>query len=129
MNILIVDDEQDVELLFRQRFRKEVQNGEVGLYVAFNGEQALELLSHSGDTGLVLVLSDINMPGMDGIELLRRTKSKFPSMKVFMITAYGDDQNVIRANEYGADRFITKPLDFDLLKKEIHTQFREIEEQ
>ena len=129
MNILIVDDEQDVELLFRQRFRKEVRDGEVGLYFAFNGEQALELLAQSGETGLVLVLSDINMPGMDGLELLRRTKSKFPSMKVFMITAYGDDQNVIRANEYGADRFITKPLDFDLLKKEIHTQFREIQEQ
>lgn len=128
MNILIVDDEQDVELLFRQRFRKEVRNGEVGLHFAFNGEQALELLSRSGETGLVLVLSDINMPGMDGLELLRRTKSKFPSMKVFMITAYGDDQNVIRAHEYGADRFITKPLDFDLLKKEIHTQFREIQE-
>jgi len=118
-SILVVDDERDVELLFRQRFRKEIRDGLLQLHFAFSGEQALDMLHRPEGADLVLILSDINMPGMTGIELLRRIKSSTPAMKVFMITAYGDEQNLKQAKENGADNFINKPVDFSMLKREI----------
>ena len=123
MKILVVDDERDVELLFRQQFRKEVRDGSMVLLFAFSGEEALTILRLPESTDLVLILSDINMPGMTGIELLGRVKAFSPLLKVYMITAYGDSNNLQRAQENGADRFITKPVDFAMLKQEIREEF------
>ncbi len=117
--ILIVDDERDVEFLFNQKFRKELKEGILEFHFAFSGEQAIDYLHSASQTELVLVLSDINMPGMTGIELLRRIKSEIPAPAVFMITAYGDELNYNRAMELGADDFINKPVDFASLKEKI----------
>jgi YesN/AraC family two-component response regulator len=121
IKILIVDDEQDVEMLFTQRFRKEVKNNEVKINFAFNGEDALNFLRKLDPFDVVLVLSDINMPGMTGLELLKSIKKDFPSLKVMMVTAYGDDNNYKNAMEFGADDFVTKPVDFNVLKEKILT--------
>jgi two-component system, chemotaxis family, chemotaxis protein CheY len=120
MKILVVDDEKDVQFLFEQRFRREVKNHEVELFFAFSGEEALQyLIQH--DHEAVLILSDINMPGMSGLELLRQIKSIHhePPPVVMMITAYGDAENFNMAKELGADDFLTKPLDFNLLKEKL----------
>lgn len=117
--ILVVDDEKDVEILFRQRFRKEIREGVVEFLFAFSGEQALRVLDQPEGADLVLILSDINMPGMSGIELLRRLKLHAPDLRVFLVTAYGDSQNMQQAQDNGADNFINKPVDFDLLRREI----------
>jgi CheY-like chemotaxis protein len=119
LSILIVDDEPDVAELFRQRFRKEVRQGLYVLHFAFSGEEALEKLNTGIRPELIVILSDVNMPGMDGLTLLRETKMRWPEMPVMMVTAYGDDERRRRANEYGAAEFITKPVDFDLLKKQL----------
>lgn len=119
MKILIVDDEPDVKTLFEQRFRREVKSGEIEMTFAQSGEEALEFLSaqsQHGSADVVLILSDINMPGMTGIELLRRIKAKMPAQKVFMITAYGDADTEREARQSGADDFLHKPLDFAALK-------------
>jgi len=121
---MVVDDEQDVKLLFEQRFRKEIRNGEISFHFEFSGEDALQYLKTNGITELVLILSDINMPGMNGIELLKHIKEKFPEMSVFMITAYGDENNHQKAVQYGCDDYLTKPLDFETLKSRITNQFR-----
>ncbi len=120
IKIMIVDDEQDVELLFNQRFRKEIRNEEVRLHFAFNGEEALNYLRTLDPFDLVLVLSDINMPGMTGLELLRIIRTEFPTLKVMMVTAYGDDSNFKQAMEIGANDFVTKPVDFIALKEKIY---------
>lgn len=117
--IMIVDDEQDVELLFRQKFRKELKSGEFDFYFAFNGEDAVSYLRSLHPFDLVLVLSDINMPGMTGLELLRIIRTEFPLLRVMMVTAYGDDSNYGKAMEIGANDFLTKPVDFVLLKEKI----------
>lgn len=119
MKVLIVDDERDVELLFRQKFRKEVRRGEIELEFAFSGEEALDLLSNGGRADLVLVLSDINMPGMNGLELLKRIKSTPPPIPVCMMTAYANDDYRQRASDFGSDGYLTKPVDFDKLKERI----------
>jgi len=119
VKILIVDDEQDVELLFRQRFRKELKEGFFYFHFAFSAQSALDFLKTLEPFDVVLVLSDINMPGMNGLEMLRLIKSDFPELKVIMVTAYGDDNNHSTALNYGADDFITKPVDFSLLKERI----------
>lgn len=119
VKILIVDDEQDVELLFRQRFRKELKEGDFVFHFAFSAESALSFLKTLQPCDVVLVLSDINMPGMNGLELLRLIKTEFTDLKVMMVTAYGDEVNHSTAMEYGADDFITKPVDFMLLKERI----------
>lgn len=119
MKILIVDDEHDVESLFRQRFRKELRDDEFSFHFAFSGEEAVDFLKTLHPLDIVLVLSDINMPGMTGLELLRQTKGSFPQLKVVMVTAYGDERNRIEAKNCGADDFITKPVDFDVLKQKI----------
>ena len=119
MKILIVDDEKDVEMLFRQKFRKEIKSGEIDLVFAFSGNEALEVLESSHPPEVMYVFSDINMPGMTGIELLEKVKSRFPAINVSMISAYGDAENYNRAKSSGAKEFFTKPIDFESIKKEI----------
>lgn len=120
MKILIVDDEKDVQVLFEQRFRKEMRSGEMQFVFAFSGEEALSQLNKF-DHEAVLILSDINMPGMSGLELLRHIKEKHhePPPVVMMITAYGDADNYNTAMKLGADDFLTKPLDFSSLKEKL----------
>ena len=120
MKILVVDDEQDVQMLFEQRFRKEIRNGEMMFAFAYSGEDALKYLNEH-DHEAVLILSDINMPGMSGLELLRHIKEKHhePPPVVMMITAYGDAENYNSAMRLGADDFLTKPLEFSLLKEKL----------
>ncbi|MEO6546985.1 MAG: response regulator [Ferruginibacter sp.] len=120
MKILVVDDERDIQTLFEQRFRKEIRQNLVELIFAFSGEDALNYLNQH-EHEVVLILSDINMPGMSGIELLRQIKQKqrVPPPIVMMITAYGDAENFNMAKQLGADDFLTKPVDFILLKEKI----------
>ncbi|MCC5941133.1 MAG: response regulator [Balneolaceae bacterium] len=119
MKFLVVDDEKDVELLFRQKFRKEIRSGEIELVFAFSGQDALDILNSTDPPEVVYVFSDINMPGMSGIELLNEIKSEHPDIYVSMISAYGDDENYNRAIQSGAKEFFTKPIDFNHLKEEI----------
>ena len=120
MKILVVDDEVDIQTLFQQRFRKEIREGLVEFVFAISGEQALEYLN-SNNHEAVLILSDINMPGMSGLQLLEQIKQKFhaPPPVVMMITAYGDDENYNYAMKLGADDFLTKPVDFAILKEKL----------
>ena len=120
MKFLVVDDELDVQTLFRQRFRKEIKEGQVDFAFATSGEMALQFL-HENDHEAVLILSDINMPGMSGLELLGQIKQKYntPSPVVMMITAYGDAENYNQAMKLGADDFLTKPVDFTLLREKL----------
>ena len=126
MKILVVDDESDVRVLFEQRFRKEIKNGEFSFAFASSGEEALSYLNHH-DHEVVLILSDINMPGMSGLELLKKIKVMYavPPPVVMMITAYGDEENYNRSVSLGADDFLTKPLDFNLLKDKLKTQIHD----
>ena len=117
--VMVVDDESDMEPLFRQKFRKEMREGEVDFHFALSGEGALEYLESSSGADIVLILSDINMPGMTGLALLRILKENFSRLKVFMITAYDDREKHETACEYGADEYLTKPIDFEFLKKKI----------
>ena len=120
MKILVVDDEADVQPLFLQRFRKEIRNHEIEFEFALSGEDALSYLE-AKHSEVVLILSDINMPGMSGFELLTRIRNQYdaPPPAVLMITAYGDEENHRQAIEKGANDFLTKPLDFDLLKQKL----------
>jgi CheY-like chemotaxis protein len=124
MKILVVDDENDVKVLFEQRFRKEIRNGILTLIFASSGFDALNVLD-SNRQDIPLVLSDINMPGMTGIDLLKKIKTCYRehSPDVIMITAYGDQENVDRCKSLGADDLLPKPLDFSLLKEKIATRF------
>lgn len=120
MKVLVVDDEQDVRMLFEQRFRKEIKNQEIDFAFAYSGEDALQYLNNNQHEA-VLILSDINMPGMSGLELLENIKQKYlkPPPVVMMITAYGDGENYNIAKNLGADDFLTKPVDFALLKEKL----------
>jgi len=120
MKILVVDDEHDIQTLFEQRFRKEIRTGEMNFVFAFSGEEALQYMD-ANEHEAVLILSDINMPGMNGLELLRRIKGKYaaPPPIVMMITANGDDDNYQAAMKLGADDFLTKPVDFSYLKEKL----------
>jgi two-component system, response regulator, stage 0 sporulation protein F len=120
MKILIVDDERDVEILFRQKFRKEIKNENLELVFAFSGQEALSILGESDPPSVVYVFSDINMPGMTGLELLTIIRERFPNINVSMISAYGDSENYNKAINSGAKGFFTKPIDFESLKKEIN---------
>ena len=122
VSILVVDDEPDVADLFRQRFRREARNGTYVMHFANSGKEALDKLATGIEPQLIVILSDINMPVMDGLELLRQIKTQRPDLPVMMVTAYGDDERRRLAGEYGAAEFITKPVDFDLLK----TQLRDL---
>ena len=119
VSILIVDDESDVAELFRQRFRREVRQGTYVLHFAMSSEEALAKLDGEIEPQLIVILSDINMPGMDGLALLREVKRRHPDLPVMMVTAYGDDERRQRAEQYGASEFITKPVDFDTLKAQL----------
>jgi two-component system chemotaxis response regulator CheY len=120
MKILVVDDERDMQTLFEQRFRKEIRAKEMEFVFAFSGEEALTYLNQHVHEA-VLILSDINMPGMSGLELLEHIKQKHrkPPPVVMMITAYGDQENYNTAMKLGADDFLTKPVDFSLLKEKL----------
>jgi len=120
MKILVVDDEEDMQTLFEQRFRKEIREGKVSFAFANSGEEALFYFNEHAHE-VVLILSDINMPGMNGLELLHRIKQKRPEPPpiVMMITAYADEENYRRAMLLGADDFLTKPLDFKVLKEKL----------
>ncbi len=119
MKIMIVDDERDVEILFRQQFRKEVKDGRVELCYAFSGEEALEYLQAENPPHVACILSDINMPGITGLDLLKMVKEKYPAIRVSMITAYGDEVNYRTAISTGAEHYFTKPIDFAQVKKEV----------
>jgi two-component system chemotaxis response regulator CheY len=120
MKVLVVDDETDVQFLFQQRFRREIRNKDIEFVFAFSGEEAITILK-SMEQEAVLILSDINMPGMSGLELLEFIKKDYlkPPPVVMMITAYGDEDNFNSAKKLGADEFLTKPLDFTMLKDKI----------
>jgi CheY-like chemotaxis protein len=122
VSILIVDDEPDVALLFRQQFRREAREGVYVLHFALSASEALERLAGEIEPQLIVILSDINMPGMDGLALLREIKNRRPDLPVVMVTAYGDDERRRRAAKDGAADFVTKPVDFDFLK----TRLREL---
>ena len=122
LTILVVDDEHDVQSLFEQRFRREIRTGSLFFTFAFSGEEALKYLKdHASE--IVLILSDINMPGMSGIELLKNIRAEHPSPhpQVMMVTAYGDEHTYRQAMEFGANDFLTKPLDFSKLKEKLTT--------
>src|SRR5215469_13372305 len=116
VSILVVDDESDVAELYRQRFRREVRQGMYTMHFANSGEAALGKLAGGVEPTLIAILSDINMPGMDGLDLLGEVKRRYPELPVMMVTAYGDDERRRRAEELGAAEFLTKPVDFDLLR-------------
>jgi CheY-like chemotaxis protein len=118
-SILVVDDEPDVAEMFRQRFRREVRQGTYVLHFAASGEEALDQLSSGVQPELIVILSDINMPGMDGLTLLREIKTRRADLPVMMVTAYGDEERRRRATEAGAHEFLTKPVDFNFLKEQL----------
>ena len=118
-SILVVDDEPDVAELFRQCFRREARQGTYVMLFAASGAEALDRLAGEIQPAIIAVLIDINMPGMDGLELLAEIKQRIPDLPVMMVTAYGDDDARRRARELGAREFITKPVDFDQLKEQL----------
>ena len=120
--ILVVDDEPDVEALFRQQFRRDLRAGRFQMEFAPSASDALRLASEVRDPSLILILSDINMPGMSGLEMLPRVREERPDVPVIMITAYGDAETRRKAIERGAVGLLTKPLDFALLRHEIDTR-------
>ena len=115
--IMVVDDEKAIQRLFEQQFRKELLCGVIEFHFAFSGEEALSYLENSSSAKLHLILTDINMPGMDGLQLLQIIRKNHSDIPVFMITAYGDEGNKQQAKSFGADEFFTKPLNFNKLKK------------
>jgi CheY-like chemotaxis protein len=119
VSILIVDDEADVAELFRQRFRREVRQGFYVLHFAYSAGEALHMLGEGVRPELIVILSDINMPGMDGLALLGEIRERWPDVPVMMVTAYGDEERRRKAFEQGATEFITKPVDFDFLKQQL----------
>jgi CheY-like chemotaxis protein len=121
--VLVVDDESDVEALFRQQFRRDLKQGRFVMEFALSAAEALDRVEHvPADAELILLLSDINMPGMSGLELLPKIKALRPNLPVIMITAYGDPDTERRAFEAGAQRLLTKPVDFAVLKAEIEAR-------
>jgi CheY-like chemotaxis protein len=120
--ILVVDDEPDVEVLFRQQFRRDLRAGRFNMEFAQSAPAALECINNAGDDPIILILSDINMPGMSGLELLPKAKALRPDVPVIMISAYGDAETKRQALEHGADALFTKPIDFTSLRSEIDTQ-------
>ncbi|MGB7036721.1 MAG: response regulator [Xanthobacteraceae bacterium] len=120
--ILVVDDEPDVEVLFRQQFRRDLRAGRFNMEFAQSAPAAIETIRRAADASLILILSDINMPGMSGLELLPKAKELRPNVPVIMITAYGDADTKRKALERGADALLTKPIDFLALRGEIDTR-------
>ncbi|RXH12437.1 response regulator [Bradyrhizobium guangzhouense] len=124
--IVVVDDEPDVESMFRQQFRRDLRAGRFLMEFALSAPAALEQVKAIPDPSLILILSDINMPGMSGLEMLPKVKEARPNVPVIMITAYGDDATVKRARELGAAGLLSKPIDFGLLRQEIDQRLKRI---
>ena len=120
--ILVVDDEPDVELLFRQQFRHDIRAGRFTMEFSQSATAALERITDAADASIILILSDINMPGMSGLELLPKAKAMRPDVPIIMITAYGDAETKQKALENGAEALLTKPIDFTMLRTEIDTR-------
>jgi len=120
--ILVVDDEPDVEVLFRQQFRRDLRTGRFVMEFAQSAPAALRRIGEAEGVSLILILSDINMPGMTGLELLPKAKAMRPDVPIIMITAYGDDETKRRALNGGAEALLTKPIDFAALRSEINTR-------
>ncbi|GBD91169.1 sporulation initiation phosphotransferase F [bacterium BMS3Abin04] len=120
MRLIVVDDESDIQFLFKQKFRKEIKSGEMVIDYALSGQSALKLIEQLESKSGYFVLTDINMPGMTGIDLLKKLKKKYPEMKVIVITAYGDEDNFNLAKKFGADYYFTKPLEFNSLKEKLN---------
>jgi len=120
--ILVVDDEPDVEMLFRQQFRRDLRAGRFTMEFAQSAPAALQCITDARNTSLILILSDINMPGMTGLELLPKAKAVRPDVPVIMITAYGDAETKRKALEGGAEALLTKPIDFVMLRSAIDTR-------
>jgi len=120
LKILLVDDEKDTEMLFKHVFKSEIKNNDFDFHFALNSDEALKYIFLLNPFDVVLVLSDINMPGMNGLDLLKEIKKIFPSMKVIMITAYDNEANYNLAMQNGADGFMAKPVDFNLLRTKIN---------
>jgi CheY-like chemotaxis protein len=119
--VLVVDDEPDVEMLFRQQFRHDLPSGRFTMEFAQSGDAALQRINEAAGVSIILILSDINMPGMTGLELLPKAKAVRPDVPVIMITAYGDAETKRKALEAGAEALFTKPIDFGTLRSEIDT--------
>jgi CheY-like chemotaxis protein len=120
--ILVVDDEPDVEVLFRQQFRHDLRAGRFAMDFAQSAPTALQRMADAANRSLILILSDINMPGMSGLELLSKAKAARPDVPIIMITAYGDAETKRKALEGGAEALLTKPIDFGALRSEIKTR-------
>jgi CheY-like chemotaxis protein len=120
--VLVVDDEPDVEMLFRQQFRRDLRSGRFTMEFAQSGESALQRINDAADVSIILLLSDINMPGMTGLELLPKAKAARPDVPIIMITAYGDAETKRKALDAGAEALFTKPIDFGMLRNEIDTR-------
>jgi CheY-like chemotaxis protein len=120
--VLVVDDEPDVEVLFRQHFRRDLRAGRYTMEFAQSASAALQCIAGAAGVSLILILSDINMPGMSGLELLPKAKALRPDVPVIMITAYGDAETKRKAFEGGAEALLTKPIDFASLRNEIDTR-------
>ena len=120
--VLVVDDEPDVGLLFRQQFRHDLRAGRFTIEFAQSGEMALQRIADATGVSLILILLDINVPGMSGLELLPKAKVARPDVPIIMITAYGDAETKRKALENGAEALFTKPLDFAMLRSEIDTR-------
>jgi CheY-like chemotaxis protein len=126
--ILVVDDESDVEMLFRQQFRRDLRAGRFTMDFAQSADSALQRISDAAGASLILILSDINMPGMSGLELLPKAKAARPDVPVIMITAYGDTDTRRKALEGGAEALLTKPIDFAALRGEIDSRVGKVEQ-
>jgi CheY-like chemotaxis protein len=122
--ILVVDDEPDVELLFRQQFRHDLRADRFTMEFAQSGDMALQRITDAAGESIILILSDINMPGMSGLELLPKAKAMRPDVPIIMITAYGDAETKRKALENGAEALLTKPIDFGMLRGEIETRVK-----
>jgi len=120
--VIVVDDEPDVEVLFRQQFRRDLRAGRFAMDFAQSAAIALQRITDTGDQSLILILSDINMPGMSGLELLPKAKAMRPDVPIIIITAYGDAETKLKALERGAEALLTKPIDFGTLRSEIDTR-------
>lgn len=120
--VLVVDDEPDVEVLFRQQFRRELRSGRFTMEFAQSAAAALRRITDAETASLILILSDINMPGMSGLELLPKARAARPDVPIIMITAYGDAETKRKALEGGAEALLTKPIDFGMLRNEIETR-------
>ena len=125
--VLVVDDEPDVEALFRQQFRRDLRAQRFAMDFASSAPDALARIANPIEQSLILILSDINMPGMTGLEMLPKAKAMRPDVPVIMITAYGDSETRRKAIEGGATGLVTKPIDFALLREEINTRLQRAE--